>query len=90
MFCVFSAIRIRSPEFTDEAEGRGLAVMREVVDIFSCSYGPIDSGYKMGGMGPMARGALEAGIKEVSVNALNINSKLVLCPGTFKGQPFCN
>lgn len=73
---VVAAIRIRSPEFTDDAEGRGLSVMRSVVDVFSCSYGPIDSGYKMGGMGPMARGALQAGVKHVSAHPSNINQRL--------------
>ncbi len=65
-FFSFVAIRIRGPIFTDEAEGRGLRAMQSVVDVFSCSYGPADNGWKMGDMGPMAQGAVQYGVKNVS------------------------
>ncbi len=40
--------------------------MQSVVDVFSCSYGPADNGWKMGDMGPMAKGAVRHGIQNVS------------------------
>ena len=49
----------------DIAEGGALSHNNDIIDIYSNSWGPIDTGYLANGPEPLARMALEMGAKEV-------------------------
>ena len=46
-------------------EIRAAALTHPGIDIYSCSWGPDDSGWHLGVLGPLTSKALEKGIKEV-------------------------
>ena len=50
---------------TDLAEGGALSHNNDIIDIYSNSWGPIDTGYLANGPEVLARMALEMGVKEV-------------------------
>lgn len=57
---------------TDRIEGSGLSYGRDLIDIYSASWGPKDDGKTVDGPGRLAREALERGVKEVNY-IMNIN-----------------
>lgn len=48
---------------TDSMEALALGYKRDYIDIYSCSWGPEDTGWDMEGPGELARGQLEEGTK---------------------------
>ena len=52
---------------TDAMEALALQHNRQHIDIYSCSWGPEDTGWSMDGPGKLARDQLEEGTTEVSV-----------------------
>ena len=50
---------------TDVTEAKALSYRRDVIDIYSNSWGPGDVGWEVEGPGPLTSEALKLGIKEV-------------------------
>ena len=50
---------------TDLAEGGALSHSNDIIDIYSNSWGPFDTGYLVNGPNLLTRMALEMGVKEV-------------------------
>lgn len=54
-------------DMTDMVEAQSLSLRQQYIDIYSSSWGPDDDGRTVDGPGPLARLALETGIRKVSV-----------------------
>ncbi len=54
-------------DMTDMVEAQSLSLKQQYIDIYSSSWGPDDDGKTVDGPGPLARLALENGIRKVSV-----------------------
>lgn len=52
----------------DIVEGGGLSHNNHLMDIYSNSWGPVDTGYYAQGPGTLAQMALEMGVKEVGLS----------------------
>lgn len=55
-------------DMTDMVEAQSLSLRQQYIDIYSSSWGPDDDGRTVDGPGPLARLALESGIRKVSVS----------------------
>ena len=51
---------------SDMNEARSLSYRKDIVDIYSNSWGPYDSGYTVDGPGQLTEMALQNGVREVS------------------------
>ena len=56
---------------TDINEARSLSYRRDIVDIYSNSWGPADGGLYVGGVGPLTEKTLENGVKKVCSGSLS-------------------
>lgn len=54
-------------DMTDMVEAQSLSLKQQYIDIYSSSWGPDDDGRTVDGPGPLARLALENGIRKVSL-----------------------
>lgn len=75
-FHIFAGIRIFGEEDddpTDSMEALALGYKRDYIDIYSCSWGPEDTGWDMEGPGELARGQLEEGTKIVSIGGISLS-----------------
>lgn len=60
-------VRMLDGDMTDMVEAQSLSLRQQYIDIYSSSWGPDDDGRTVDGPGPLARLALESGIRKVSV-----------------------
>lgn len=60
-------VRMLDGDMTDTVEAQSLSLKQQYIDIYSSSWGPDDDGRTVDGPGPLARLALESGIRKVSV-----------------------
>ena len=74
-YCSHAALRlISTPGATDMDEADALSWQNGVVDIYSNSWGPEDTGYTVSGPGDLLERVLETSAREVCVEFLQ-------CPG---------
>ena len=64
---VSAGIRMLDGDVTDIVEAQSLSFRQQHIDIYSASWGPEDDGRTVEGPGPLARLALDNGIRTVSV-----------------------
>ena len=57
-------VRILDGQIIDALEARAISFQRNHIDIYSASWGPDDDGRTVDGPGPLAKLALEEGIKK--------------------------
>lgn len=65
--CSYVGVRMLDGDMTDVVEAQALSLRQQYIDIYSSSWGPDDDGRTVDGPGPLARMALESGIRKVSV-----------------------
>lgn len=53
----------------DRIEGTALSYARDLIDIYSASWGPNDDGQTVDGPGRLALEAMEEGVKEVRISS---------------------
>ena len=63
---------------TDMNEARSLSYRRDIVDIYSNSWGPVDGGLYVKGLGPLTEKTLENGVKKVCSDSLSNISTTIL------------
>lgn len=61
---------------TDELEAKALSFKRDMIDIYSNSWGPGDMAFEVNGVGPKLKKALEDGTR--LVNMLNSGNFLII------------
>lgn len=64
---IYVGVRMLDGDMTDVVEAQSLSLRQQYIDIYSSSWGPDDDGRTVDGPGPLARLALESGIRKVSV-----------------------
>lgn len=69
---IYVGVRMLDGDMTDVVEAQSLSLRQQYIDIYSSSWGPDDDGRMVDGPGPLARLALESGVRKVSVFAYTI------------------
>ena len=59
---------------TDQSEAKALSFKRDMIDIYSNSWGPGDMGWEVAGPGPLLKETLEKGIRLVKCDCLFLDA----------------